>query len=96
MRELLAERGVPERQTVLEDRAADTRENFKNSAKLIDPAAPVGVVSSNYHIHRAMRLAKSAGFANAQRMPAPSDPLRFGANVMWEIIMELNDLAHGK
>ena len=92
MKELLTERGVPENRMVLEDQASSTRENFRNAAQLIDPAAPVVLVSSNYHMDRAVNMAGQAGFRNIMRLPAPSDPLRFGANIMWEVILEINEM----
>ena len=92
MRDLLAARGVPGERLVLEDRAETTRDNFRNTARMIDPTQPVVLISSNYHMDRAVRTAKSAGFSQILRLPAPSDPLSFGANMMWEVILDLNEL----
>ena len=92
MRELLVERGVPAERTVLEDKASSTRENFRNTAAMLDPAEPVVLISSSYHMDRAIQTAQSAGFTNVRRLPAPSEPFPFGANVMWEIMMEINTL----
>ena len=39
---------------------------------------------------RAVSIARSAGFTNVLRLPAPSSPLSFGANVMWEVIQEID------
>ena len=92
MKDLLTERGVPEDRMILEDEAATTRDNFLNAAKIIDPAGAVVFISSNYHMDRAVSMAKEAGFESVMRLPAPSDPLRYGANVMWEVILEINEL----
>ena len=92
MRDLLAARGVAADRMVLEDRAEDTRENFRNTARLVDPGEPIVLISSNYHMDRAVRTAKRAGFAEVLRRPAPSSALHFGANVMWEVILELNEM----
>ena len=92
MKELLTQRGVSADRLILEDQAATTRENFRNAAQLVDPAAPVVLISSSYHMDRAVSMAGQAGFGDVMRLPAPSDPLRFGANVMWEVMMELNEL----
>lgn len=93
---LLTERGVPAERMLREDRAADTRENFRNAARLLRPDAPTAVISSDYHMRRAVKTAKAAGFSRVLCLPAPSDPLRYGANVMWEIVMELNSLVRGR
>ena len=41
---------------------------------------------------RAVSMAKEAGFTQVMRLPAPSDPIRYGANVMWDVILEINEL----
>ena len=92
MRDLLLERGIPEGRMVLEDRAETTKENFRNTAQLINPGDPVVLISSNYHMDRSVQDAKKAGFTGVLRLPAPSSVGLFGANVMWEVVMELNDL----
>jgi len=50
------------------------------------------LVSSNYHMSRAVRLAETAGFTHVIRLPAPSAAAPYGANVMWEVVMEINRL----
>ena len=92
MREILAERGVADDRMILEDQAKSTRDNFRNTARIIDPGEPVVLISSNYHMDRAVRTAKAAGFTNVQRLPAPSSLLSYGANVMSEVVLELNEL----
>ena len=92
MRDILVGRGVPEERMILEDRAESTKDNFRNTAAMIDPAEPVVLISSNWHMDRAARTAAAAGFEKVLRLPAPSSPIQFGANVMWEVILELNEL----
>ena len=89
MREILVGNGFPEERIVLEDKAFNTLQNFVNTAELIDPDAPVMLVSSNYHMKRAVKTAESAGFTQVIRMPAPSSLVPYGANVMWEVMMEI-------
>ncbi len=90
MHDILAERGVPEEQMHLENKAENTVENFENTAKIIDLDTPIVLVSSNYHMSRAVRLARQAGFTNIKRLPAPSEFLKYGSNMMWEVGSELN------
>ena len=92
MHDILAERGVPEKQMLLEDRAEDTKENFRNTVAMINAGEPVALISSSYHMDRASQTARSAGFAEVLRIPAPASFLDFGANVMSEVILELNEL----
>ena len=90
MRDLLAEIGVPQEKTILEDNAKTTADNFRNTVSVIDSKQPIVLISSNYHMDRAVLAAKGAGFDHILRLPAPSEFLNYGANVMWEIILELN------
>lgn len=94
MRELLLARGVSEESLILEDRAETTKDNFRLTAQLLDPAEPVLLISSDYHMDRAVRTAQEAGFAAVLRLPAPSEGLYYGANVLWEIMLDLNSLLH--
>ena len=64
MREILAERGVADVRMILEDQAKSTKDNFKNTAQIIDPGKPVVLISSDYHMDRAVQTAKAAGFTN--------------------------------
>lgn len=92
MREILAERGAAEDRMVLEDKAETTKENFRNTLLLADPTEPVVLITSNYHMDRAVQTAKNAGFREILRLPAPSSVIEYGANVMWEVVLELNEL----
>ena len=95
MRELLTERGIGEGSMRQEDQAETTKDNFRNTARLINPDEPIVLISSNYHMDRAVQTAHRAGFSEVLRLPAPSSLIFFGANVMWEVILELNELVFG-
>lgn len=92
MRDILAERGVKDDRMILEDQAASTKDNFRNTAQIVDPDQPVVLISSNYHMDRAVQTARSAGFSDILRQPAPSSILSYAANVMYEVVLELNEL----
>ena len=91
MHDILAERGVSKDRMIVEDRAESTKANFRNAALFIDPNDPVVLISSSYHMDRAVQTAQSAGFSNILRLPAPSSVLSYGADVLSEVILELND-----
>ena len=66
IRDELVKRGVNPARIVLEDQSTNTRENIANSLALMArPDAQVGIVTNNYHIWRALRLARRAGMVNA-------------------------------
>ncbi len=92
MRELLTRRGVPEDRLILEDKARSTKENFANIAGLISPDEPVVMISSDYHMDRAVRTARGAGFSHVKRLPAPSGFFAYGANMTSEVVLDLHDL----
>ena len=96
MRDLLIDRGVPDDHIYLEDKAKTTIENFKNTAKMIDPATPIVLVTSDYHMDRAVKTAKKAGFTNIRRLPAPSEFWAYGSNMMWEVTSNIDNILHGR
>ena len=60
---LVSRRIEPDR-IIIEDKSTDTRENLLNSAEFTGFGARVGIITSNYHVYRALRLAKRLGFAH--------------------------------
>jgi len=65
MSRVLQERGVNISQIIIEEASANTYENIKNSAKIInDFDKKIVVVSSEFHLFRAKCLAKKMGFKN--------------------------------
>ncbi|MBO4766952.1 MAG: dihydrofolate reductase [Lachnospiraceae bacterium] len=92
MRDILTGRGVPEDRMITEDQAATTKENFANTVKMLPAGTPVVLISSNYHMDRAVATAENAGFTEIMRLPAASGFLNYGANMMLEVILDLNEL----
>ena len=86
MRALLLDMGVDSARVVVEDRAVDTFDNFENVARLVDPARPVVLVTSGYHLLRAGRVARRAGFRHVRGLAARCSPALLPANLMWEIV----------
>jgi uncharacterized SAM-binding protein YcdF (DUF218 family) len=74
--EALVAHGVPRERIMGEDRSVSTNENIRFSASLVaDRAASVAVVSSDYHVFRAMQLAKQAFEGDVYALPARSSGL---------------------
>ncbi len=92
MRDIMTADGVPADKMLLEDQATTTKENFENTVKILDPAEPVLLISSNYHMQRAVKEAKRAGFEDVLRLPATSGFLSYGSNMMWEVLLEIRSL----
>lgn len=66
MKKYLLEKGIPEDKVICEDTSTSTTENFRNSKALLDELFPGGFkaafVTNEYHIFRAERVARAAGF----------------------------------
>ena len=65
MKRYLLERGIPEDDIILEDKSTTTYENLTNSKKIIEGFSSeksVALVSSNYHVFRAIRYCRKIGF----------------------------------
>ena len=90
MYEILSERGVTDDRMILEDQAESAKDNFQNTAQIIESDKPVVLISSNYHTDRAVQTAEGVGVSRIPRLP--SFCLGYGADVMCEIVLELNDL----
>ena len=61
MKNYLLEQGIPEEKIILEDRSTTTEENLKYSKAIIDGREGrkrIALVTSNYHVYRALLLAR--------------------------------------
>ena len=64
MAEYLREKGIPESDILLEDKSTTTMENLENSKALIDAREGrkyTALVTSNYHVYRALRYCRKIG-----------------------------------
>ena len=72
----LTGRGIDPERLIMEDRSVSTRENLEFSDRLTGCAGKrCGIISNNFHICRALLLAKKLGYADPAGIPAASDPL---------------------
>ena len=61
MRDWLLERGVPADDVRAETDSRNTRQNLENAAALLAPETSVTVVTSDYHLPRALAMARDTG-----------------------------------
>ena len=85
MRDFLISMGIDPRRIIVEDRARDTAENIAFSAMFIPDGATVAIVSNNFHIYRALAIAKKQG-VEASGLAAPMAPFYFLNNVTREVV----------
>lgn len=79
MFEYLKNCGVDEKRICMEDKSTTTCENLIFSKKFIDNLEKdsVGIVSNNFHIYRAMKMARILGYKKVFALPATTNPVVF-------------------
>ena len=71
IRDELVKRGIDADRILMEDQSTTTAENIDFSMGLIgDASSSVGVVTNNYHVYRAVGIAKAAGLEDAHGIAA--------------------------
>lgn len=83
-------KGVPETQIFLEDASVSTYENLVNSKRMIGETAKqkIGIVTNNFHIYRALKLAKNLGYEEAYGLAASTKPIVLPNYMMREFFAE--------
>lgn len=95
MADYLTERGLDGGRLTLEDRSRDTAENVRNSVVLLAPEETVGVVTNDFHLYRALRIAARNGLSDAAGLAAPSNPLYLPQSVLRECAAIVKDALAG-
>ena len=75
MAEYLVARGMDESRITKEELSTTTAENVLNSSELIEPGASVAVVTNDFHLYRALRIAEKNGLPGAHGLAARTNPL---------------------
>lgn len=88
--------GIDAARIELEDASTNTVENLRNSrALLADAGDAVGIVTNDFHVLRATRIAAKQGYANAHGIAAPSDAWYVPNNVLREVMGVVKDFLFG-
>ena len=96
MARYLHAQGISEERILLERTSTTTRENIANSMELMDSTdASVGVVTNNFHVYRAMRIARKAGLDNACGIAGGSTLVYLPNNLFRESLGLVKDFAVG-
>lgn len=96
MCDYLVAKGIAPERILLEDRSGNTYQNLIFSAEFLDREKDsVGVVSNNFHIFRAEKIAKKAGYANVCGIAAKGEPFLQCNNMVREFFGVLKDFLVG-
>ena len=89
------EKGLEEDRILLEEKSTSTEENLRFSGQLMEEGAKIAVVSNDFHIYRAIHLARAAGFEEPQGLGARDDIRTLPANLLREFFGVIKDRACG-
>lgn len=95
MFDYLVQQGVSTSCIVRESRSTTTAENIRYSRELLPEGASVGVVTNDFHLYRALRIAEKNGLAGARGLAAPSNPLYLPHALLRECAAILKDTVVG-
>ena len=96
MYDALVKKGIDPKRLILEDQSTNTVENLRFSRKLIpQEVQKVGIVTSNFHVYRSLRLAKQQGFLDPVGISADSGVYFLPNNVLRECFGIVKDRLYG-
>lgn len=87
MAEYLRLHGIVSERIFLEDQSKTTMQNLKFSAQFLEKEIDsVGILSNNFHLYRACRMAKKLGYQKVMPVAASCHPLLFINYMMREVL----------
>lgn len=91
----MTERGIPEERLIMEDRSTNTSENLQYSRAIInDDSIRTGIVTNNFHMFRALALARKQGM-NVSGIPVETSLISYPHYMMREFVGVVYDGLHG-
>ncbi len=96
MYDYLVEKGISAERIQKEDQSKNTFQNLTFSAEYLDKERDsVGVVSNNFHVFRAVRIARKAGYQKVHGIAARGEPFLQLNNMMREFLGVMKDFLVG-
>lgn len=95
MYERMIAAGIDPERLILEDCSTDTMENLRFSREFIPEGAQVGLVTNNFHICRALLLARGLGWEEVYGVPVATTLLSMPHYLMREFCGMAYELVHG-
>lgn len=95
MRQYLIDHGIAAERILMEDKSRNTDENLRFSAAFVDLKEDrVVIVTNNFHVYRAVKIAKKKGY-RAEGLAATSLPALLPNNLLREFLGVLKDFLVG-
>ena len=96
MYEYLVEKGIEKDRIIKEDKSVNTTQNLAFSAEYLDRERDsVAVVTNNFHVFRAVKIAEKAGYQNVCGIAAKGEPFLQINNMMREFFGVMKDFLFG-
>lgn len=96
MYEYLVNKGIQGERIIREDASVNTTQNIAYSSVFLDKETNrVGIVTNNFHVFRATRIAKAAGYQYVYGIPAASYPFLQPNNMLREFFGVMKDFLIG-
>lgn len=96
MHDYLVDKGIAPERILMEDKSKSTYQNLTYSARFLDKERDsVGVVSNNFHVFRAEKIAKKAGYQDVCGIAAKGEPFLQCNNMTREFFGVLKDFLVG-
>lgn len=86
MAQYLQEKGIDTARILTEDQSQTTEQNITNSKMLMKEGASVGIVTNNFHVFRALQIAKKYGLSDVCGIAADSTPKYLPNNMLREFL----------
>lgn len=96
MKKYLIKEGLDEKRILMENKSTTTKENLMFSDEMADlKDKKVAVVTNNFHVYRAMKLAEKLGYENVEGLAGKSDKILFINYMVRESFAILKEYAVG-
>ncbi len=95
MKAYLVQKGIAEEMILKEEQSLKTNQNIRNSMELIPEHASVGIVTNNFHMFRALKIAKKQGMTDFGGLAAGSKPFYLPHNMLREFFGIIKDFLIG-
>lgn len=87
--------GIDPGRLILEEQSTDTAENLRNSRALIPDGAQVGIVTNNFHIFRALALARNMDWEEVHGVPVATSLFSLPHYLMREFVGVVYETVRG-